>query len=85
MQMTSRKPPLSYQRPLYLVQDLLLELPLDLLTRLIGVRLAVEVQEGAEVELGCLQQLDFADVDLWTVSKMAPEILQVTQRTFCNG
>jgi hypothetical protein len=49
---------------LYLLQHLLLELPLDLLTRLICVRLAVEVEESAEVKLGCLQELDFADVDL---------------------
>lgn len=62
MQMT-RKPVLSY-----LVQHLLLELPLDLLSLLIGVRLAVEVQKCAEIELGCLQELDFADVDLFCIS-----------------
>lgn len=49
---------------LYLIQHLLLELPLNLLTMLICVRLAVEVKKSAKVELGCLQELDFADVDL---------------------
>ncbi len=50
--------------PLHLVQNLLLELPLDLLALLICVRFAVEVKESAEVELGGLQELNFADVDL---------------------
>lgn len=36
---------------LYVLQNLLLELPLDLLTLLVGVGLAVEVKESTKVEL----------------------------------
>ena len=50
--------------PSYLLQDALLELPLDPLALLVSSRLAVERHEGAEVELGRLQQLHLADVDL---------------------
>ena len=50
--------------PSNLVQNALLELPLNLLALLVRGRLAVESQETAEVELGGLQQLDLADVDL---------------------
>ena len=50
--------------PSYLLQDALLELPLDTLTLLVGGGLAVERHESAEVELGRLQQLDLPDVDL---------------------
>lgn len=64
MQMTSRKSHPNTTIPLHLIQHLLLEFPLNLLSVLIGVRLAVEVEQGTEVELGCLQQLNFADVDL---------------------
>lgn len=84
MQMTSRKSQPNTTIPLHLIQHLLLEFPLNLLSVLIGVRLAVEVEEGAEVELGGLQQLDFADVDLGGVSRIRwvrPE----SERTFCNG
>jgi len=38
----------------YLFQHLLLELPLDFLSLLIGVRLTVEVKKCAEIELRCL-------------------------------
>jgi len=34
----------------------------NLLAGLVGVRLAVEVQKSTEVELGCLEELDLADV-----------------------
>ena len=55
----------SIGSPLHLVQNSLLELAiLDLLTRIIGCRLAVKREQIAEIELGCLEELDFADVDL---------------------
>jgi hypothetical protein len=47
------------------LKDLLLEFPLNLVALVIGGRLAVKVQESAEVELGGLQELDLADVDLY--------------------
>lgn len=50
--------------PSYLLQDTLLELPLDPLALLVRGRLAVERHEGAEVELGRLEELHLADVDL---------------------
>ena len=49
---------------LYLLKNALLELTLHLLALLVRGRLAVESQESAEIELGSLQQLDLADVDL---------------------
>lgn len=49
---------------LNLLQDALLELPLNLLSLLIGPRLAVQSHQSTEVELGCLEELDLADVDL---------------------
>lgn len=42
----------------------LLELPLNLLSILVCCRLAVQSHEGTEVELGGLQELDLADVNL---------------------
>lgn len=54
--------------PLHLLKDTLLELTLNLLALLVRGRLAVESQEGAQVELGLLQQLDLADVNLSIVS-----------------
>ena len=47
-----------------LLQDTLLELPLNPLALLIGRGLSVERHEGTKVELGRLQQLHLADVDL---------------------
>ena len=51
---------------LHVLEDSLLELAvtLDLLARVVGGGLAVEREEVAEVELGCLEELDLADVDL---------------------
>lgn len=49
---------------LHFLKNTLLELPLDLLTRLVRGGLAVESQQGAELELGLLEQLDLADVNL---------------------
>lgn len=50
--------------PLHILKDTLLELPLNLLALLVRGRLAVQRQQVAEVELGCLEQLDLADVNL---------------------
>ena len=73
MQMTSRNPhAITQLTHLYFIQHLLLELPLNLLTLLVCVRLAVEVKKSAKVELGCLQELDFADMDLADVNKIPP-------------
>lgn len=49
---------------LHLLKNTLLELPLNLLALLVRGRLAVESHQGAEVELGLLEQLDLADVNL---------------------
>ena len=51
---------------LNLLEDTLLELPLDLLALVIGSRLAVESHQSTKIELGCLQQLDLSDVNLKT-------------------
>lgn len=55
---------LMKQPRLHALQNLLLELTLHLLARLVGVGLAVEVEEGTKVELGLLEDLDLADMDL---------------------
>ena len=52
------------RHPLYALKNGLLELALDLVALLVGGGLAVESHEGAEVELGLLEELDLADVDL---------------------
>lgn len=49
---------------LHRLKNGLLELTLDLLARLVGGGLAVEREQVAEVELGGLEELDLADVDL---------------------
>lgn len=46
------------------LQNLLLELPLNLLALIISGGLPVEVQECTEVELGRLKELNLADVHL---------------------
>lgn len=51
--------------PLYVLENLLTELPLNLLALLIRARLAVESHQSTEVELGRLEELDLADVDLF--------------------
>lgn len=50
--------------PLYGLKDRLAELPLNLLASIIGTGLAVESHQGTEIELGLLEELDLADVDL---------------------
>jgi len=49
---------------LHIFQNLLLELPLDLLTRLVSSRLAMKSKQSTKIKLGCLEQLDFADIDV---------------------
>lgn len=85
--------------PLHLFQDTLLELPLHLLARLVGSRLAVEGEQAAQVELGLLEQLNLTDVDLFcnvsivftgAVRRLSAIIsktwkLWVVQRTFWRG
>lgn len=85
MQMTSKNPQPQYIDPSYLIQDLLLELPLNLLSRLICVGFAVEVKKSTKIELRCLQELNFADVDLDSVSYLLIAPSYIVQRTFCNG
>jgi hypothetical protein len=52
----------------YLLQHTLLELALHLLTLLVRGRFAVQSHQSTEVELGLLEQLDLADVDLVRMS-----------------
>jgi hypothetical protein len=49
---------------LNLLENTLLELPLNLLALVIRTRLAVQSHQGTKVELGGLEQLDLSDVDL---------------------
>lgn len=57
--------PFSSSTRSYFLQHGLLELAvLDLLARVVGRGLAVQREQVAEIELGCLEKLDFADVDL---------------------
>lgn len=46
------------------LQNLLLELPLNLVALIISRRLPVEIQESAKVKLGRLEKLNLADVNL---------------------
>lgn len=55
----------SNTNPLNLLKDALLELTLHLLALLVRGRLAVEGEQAAKVELGLLQQLNLADVNLY--------------------
>ena len=64
MSMPHSKSILLFVPTLHLLQNTLLELPLNLLALLVGGGLAVESHQGAEVELGLLEQLDLADVNL---------------------
>lgn len=50
---------------LYLLENRLLELALHLLALVISARLSVERHERTEVELGGLEELDLADVNLF--------------------
>lgn len=69
---------------LYFFQHLLLELPLNLLTLLIRSFFTVEVEECTQVKLRCLQEFDFADVDLDRCQcNIMPR--SIWSLTFCNG
>jgi hypothetical protein len=59
-----RNPSLFNHDRLNILKNSLLELALDLLARVVGARLAVQTEESTKVELGCLEELDLADVDL---------------------
>jgi hypothetical protein len=65
---------------LYRLQDRLAELALNLLTLLIRARLAVEGHQRTEIELGLLEQLNLADVNLLCVS-LFPHITLATTRS----
>ena len=60
------RPRRTQPRPrLNVLQHLLLELPvLHLLAGVVGARLTVQRKQVAEIEFGCLEELDLADVDL---------------------
>ena len=64
-----------YHEPcaLYRLQDLLLELALDLLTRIVRTRLAVKSHERTEIKLRRLQEFDLANVNLVPVSVLQPQ------------
>lgn len=62
--LTSIWHPFKIKTPLNSLKDRLLELPLNLLALVIGSRLAVEGKQSTQVELGGLEELDLADVDL---------------------
>ena len=68
-----------------ILEHTLLKLALDLLTLVVGPRLAVQSHEGTEVELGCLQQLDLADVDLCCVRYAFKRQYRGRKLTFCRG
>lgn len=53
--------------PLYRLENLLTELPVNLLALLVRARLAVKRHQGTKVELGLLEKLDLADVDLFSL------------------
>jgi len=48
------------------LKNLFLELPLNLLALVISRRFPVEVQQGTEIKLRGLKELDLADMDLYT-------------------
>jgi hypothetical protein len=54
---------------LHIFEDRLLELPLYLLTRLVGRGLSVQCQQSTKIELGCFEELDLANVDLQELDK----------------
>lgn len=74
---------------LHRLKNGLLELTLDLLARLVGGGLAVEREQVAEVELGGLEELDLADVDLQSIVRIFAHYdrhgLQPFQRTSRRG
>jgi hypothetical protein len=52
------------KKNLHVLQNGLLELPFNLLARIVLGRLSVKGEQSTEVELGRLEELDLADVDL---------------------
>lgn len=70
------------------LQNLLLELTLDLLALVVGRRFTVKVEESAEVEFGCLEKLDLADVDLKNQRvriRRTKHLSMASALTFCRG
>ena len=66
--MKTQNPSLFNHDRLNILKNRLLELALDLLARVVGARLAVQTKESTKVELGRLQELDLADVNLGYIS-----------------
>jgi hypothetical protein len=94
-------PCLINRNHLYLVENLLLELALDLrtvslacgcdgsesylLAGVVLVGLAVKTEESTKIELGCLEELDLSDVDLCRVSLVTPLLIPCIAHTFWRG
>jgi hypothetical protein len=72
-----RKPCRLVHNRLYLVKDGLLELTLDLLTRVVLAGLAVETEESTKIELGRFEELDLAHVDLCCISEILVRLSNV--------
>ena len=76
---------------LHSLEDLLLEVTrtLNLLASVIGGGLAVEREEVTKIELWCLEELDLADVDLFSmlvcVCPCFSRSSHMCVLTFCSG
>lgn len=64
---TPTKPPSQHR--LDILQNTLLELPLNFLTLVVRPRLAVQSHQGTKIKLGCLQQLNLANMNLKVMSE----------------
>jgi hypothetical protein len=51
-------------QPLHILENSLLELPLNFLSRFVRCRFAVEAKQSTQIELGRLEELDFTYVHL---------------------
>ena len=78
----TQNPSLFNHDRLNILKNRLLELALDLLARVVCAGLAVQAEEGTEVELRRLEELDLADVDL---RGLAGRGQRVETRTFWRG
>lgn len=75
----------GFENNLHVLQNGLLELAVNLLTSIVLGRLSVEGEEGTEVELGLLEELDLADVDLNAISMLSRRTGLNCQLTFWRG
>jgi hypothetical protein len=74
----------SIMTALHALEDGLLELALDLLARVVLAGLAVEAEEGAQIELRLLKKLNLSYVDLFHVSS-ASKTTNKKPHTFWRG